>query len=344
MKILITGAAGFIGYHLVGKLAAGGEEIIGIDNINDYYDVSLKYDRLAATGIGAQSATWQLPVKSEIFGNYSFIRMNLEDAVQLKALFKKEQFDVVCHLAAQAGVRYSIDYPEKYISSNIIGFFNVLEACRQFNIKHLVYASSSSIYGNREKMPLTVGDNTDHPVSLYAATKKSNELMAYTYSHLYDFKTTGLRFFTVYGPWGRPDMAPVLFADAISNGTLIKVFNHGNLERDFTYIDDIIEGIIRVIEHSGVKKSPDEDEKRGAFLYNIGNGSPVKLMDFISTMEKALGKTALKEFLPMQPGDVLKTFADISGLKNDFGYAPNTALEQGIREFVSWYQSYYNKA
>ncbi|HCE58052.1 MAG TPA: NAD-dependent epimerase [Prolixibacteraceae bacterium] len=344
MKILITGAAGFIGYHLVGKLAACGEEIIGIDNINDYYDVSLKYDRLAATGIGAQSATWQLPVKSEIFGNYSFIRMNLEDAAQLKALFKKEQFDVVCHLAAQAGVRYSIDHPEKYISSNIIGFFNVLEACRQFNIKHLVYASSSSIYGNREKMPLTVGDNTDHPVSLYAATKKSNELMAYTYSHLYDFKTTGLRFFTVYGPWGRPDMAPVLFADAISNGTPIKVFNHGNLERDFTYIDDIIEGIIRVIEHSGVKKSSDEDEDRGAFLYNIGNGSPVKLMDFISTMEKALGKTALKEFLPMQPGDVLKTFADISGLKNDFGYAPNTALEQGIREFVSWYQSYYNKA
>jgi UDP-glucuronate 4-epimerase len=368
MKILITGTAGFIGFHLVKKLIVKGNIITGIDNINDYYDVQLKFSRLAQSGIGSIAVQWYQPVKSTLYPNYTFIRMNLEDQQELNHLFENENFDVVCHLAAQAGVRYSIDHPEKYISSNITGFFNVLEACRNYKVKHLVYASSSSVYGNQQKMPLSVDDVTDHPVSLYAATKKSNELMAYTYSHLYNLNTTGLRFFTVYGPWGRPDMAPVLFANAINSGTPIKVFNHGNLERDFTYIDDIIEGIDRVIHNQPApdKKSstnfpllptgkvPDQREDgvvtsaivgrmKGASLYNIGNGTPVKLMDFISTIEKAIGKEAQKEFLPMQPGDVLKTFADVSALKNDFGYAPNTTLDHGIREFIHWFQSYYKK-
>ncbi len=365
MKILITGVAGFIGFHLVSKLAEMGEEILGIDNINDYYDVELKYDRLASAGIGKQSASWQLPVQSEIFSNYTFIRMNLEDEAQLKILFENEQFDVVCHLAAQAGVRYSIDHPEKYISSNITGFFNVLEACRNYNVKHLVYASTSSVYGNQVKMPLSVDDATDHPVSLYAATKKSNELMAYAYSHLYNIKTTGLRFFTVYGPWGRPDMAPILFANAISKSKPIKVYNHGKLERDFTYIDDIIEGIVRVIHNppvqnkksstnfplrsggvsdqreDGVVASPIMGGMRGASLYNIGNGNPIKLLDFIKTLETALGKTAITEYLPMQPGDVYKTFADVTALKNDFDYSPQTSLEAGIEKFILWYNEYY---
>jgi len=386
MKILITGTAGFIGFHLVNKLIAGGNIITGIDNINDYYDVQLKFSRLAQSGIESNAEQWYQPVKSTLYPNYTFIRMNLEDKQELDTLFENENFDVVCHLAAQAGVRYSIDHPEKYISSNITGFFNVLEACRNYKVKHLVYASSSSVYGNQQKMPLSVDDVTEHPVSLYAATKKSNELMAYTYSHLYNLNTTGLRFFTVYGPWGRPDMAPVLFANAITSGTPIKVFNHGNLERDFTYIDDIIEGIYRVIHNPPVPNEKSStnfplltggvsDQREDGVveqdtsnqqpltsssdrpahecgvvlspatpphsIYNIGNGTPVKLMDFISTIEKAIGKEAQKEFLPMQPGDVLKTFADVSALKNDFGYAPNTSLQNGIAEFIKWFMQYY---
>ena len=344
MKILITGSAGFIGFHLVQNLIKHGHSILGVDNINNYYDVELKYARLKECGILRQAEQWNTPVQSTAFANYKFIRMNLEDRDLINQLFETEKFDVVCNLAAQAGVRYSLENPNAYISSNIVGFMNILEACRYNNIQHLVYASSSSVYGNSEKMPLSVTDSVDNPISLYAATKKSNELMAHTYSHLFNLRTTGLRFFTVYGPWGRPDMAPILFADAITKGKPIKVFNNGNLERDFTYIDDIVEGIIRVI-HSNIS----ENQKPGTVkhqsipysIYNIGNGNPTKLMDFIETMENALNVEAIKEFLPMQPGDVLKTFADVNALKNDFGYAPNTSLKNGIGEFVKWFKEYY---
>jgi UDP-glucuronate 4-epimerase len=281
-----------------------------------------------------------------MYPNYTFIRINLEDKEQLNRIFEAEKFDVVCNLAAQAGVRYSIENPLAYIASNIVGFANILEACRHNNIQHLVYASSSSVYGNSHKMPLSVTDPVDNPISLYAATKKSNELMAHTYSHLYKFRTTGLRFFTVYGPWGRPDMAPILFANAITKNEIIKVFNNGNLERDFTYIDDIVEGIIRVIDF---KKSGDQltditnqQQSSNYKIYNIGKGDPVKLMDFIETLETALNKKAEKEFLPMQPGDVLKTFADVETLKNDFGYEPKVSLKKGITEFAKWFRNYYN--
>lgn len=344
MKILVTGTAGFIGFHLAQKLLQKGDTIVGIDNINDYYDVNLKYDRLSKTGISKDAEKWHLKNQSSIFTGYSFIRMNLEDRDELNKLFQSEKFDAVCNLAAQAGVRYSIENPNAYISSNIVGFMNILEACRHNNIQHLVYASSSSVYGNSDKMPLSVTDPVDNPISLYAATKKSNELMAHTYSHLFNIRTTGLRFFTVYGPWGRPDMAPILFANAIANGKPIKVFNNGNLERDFTYVDDIVEGIVRLI-HSTIpeKQKPETGNQQSIpyFIYNIGIGNPVKLMDFIETMENALNMEAIKEFLPMQPGDVLKTFADVNALKNDFGYAPNTSLKKGIGEFVKWFKEYY---
>ena len=344
MKILITGAAGFIGFHLVQNLIKQDHSIIGIDNINNYYDVELKYARLKECGILKKAEQWNNPVQSTAFAHYRFIRMNLEDRDLINQLFESERFDVVCNLAAQAGVRYSLENPHAYISSNIAGFMNILEACRYNKIQHLVYASSSSVYGNSEKMPLSVSDSVDNPISLYAATKKSNELMAHTYSHLFKLRTTGLRFFTVYGPWGRPDMAPILFADAITKGKPIKVFNNGNLERDFTYVDDIVEGIVRVI-HSTVSgnQKPEAVNHQSIpyFIYNIGNGNPVKLMDFIETMENALNTEAIKEFLPMQPGDVLKTFADVNALKNDFGYAPNTSLKKGIGEFVKWFIEYY---
>lgn len=345
MKILVTGTAGFIGFHLVKKLLQKGGIIVGVDNINDYYDVNLKYDRLAKTGISGNSEKWHIKNRSSIYSNYTFIRMNLEDREELNQLFITEQFDAVCNLAAQAGVRYSIDNPHVYISSNIVGFMNILEACRHNNIQHLVYASSSSVYGNSEKMPLSVTDSVDNPISLYAATKKSNELMAHTYSHLFNLRTTGLRFFTVYGPWGRPDMAPVLFAEAITKGRPIKVFNNGYLERDFTYIDDIIEGIVRVI-HSTVtgnqqQATSKQKPETPCSIYNIGSGNPIKLMDFIETLENAFHKKSIKEFLPMQPGDVLKTFADVNALKNDFGYAPNATLKKGIGEFVKWFREYY---
>lgn len=348
MKILVTGTAGFIGYHLAKRLLERGDTVVGIDNINDLGDVSLKFARLAETGISTEAEKWHETVSSDKYPGYSFVRMNLEDTEQLEKLFEKEKFDKVCNLAAQAGVRYSLQNPHVYISSNITGFMNILESCRHHNIRHLVYASSSSVYGNNAKMPLSTGDNVDHPVSLYAATKKSNELMAHTYSHLFGLPTTGLRFFTVYGPWGRPDMAPFLFTKTILKGQPIKVFNHGNLQRDFTYVDDIVEGIIRVIDQSAkpvAGKNPGISESATApyKIYNIGNSAPVKLMDFISAIENALGKKAVKEFLPMQPGDVYSTEADVSDLINEMNYKPDTSLEKGINKFVEWFREFYGE-
>lgn len=334
MKILVTGAAGFIGFHLVNRLLHKGFEVVGIDNINDYYSPGLKYARLQQSGIRENASVWNQKSVSKTNPGYSFYRINLEDEVAINHLFETEKFDVVCNLAAQAGVRYSIKNPKAYIQSNIVGFLNVLEACRHNYVKHLVYASSSSVYGNSKKMPLSTSDSVDNPVSLYAATKKSNELMAYTYSHLYGIPTTGLRFFTVYGPWGRPDMAYFSFTKSILENIPIKIFNHGDLYRDFTYIDDIVEGIEKIL----VKKPENEPPYA---VYNIGNSSPVKLMDFIETIEKALEKEAIKEFHEMQPGDVYKTFADVSDLKKNFGYSPNTQLHKGIGEFVKWYKSYF---
>lgn len=343
MKILITGTAGFIGSFLAKKLLERGDTVVGIDNINDYYDVELKYSRLKESGISREAENWNVLQKSSLFPNYSFIRMNLEDKNAIDNLFEAEKFDAVCNLAAQAGVRYSLENPTAYINSNIVGFVNILEACRNHPVQHLVYASSSSVYGNSSKMPLSVTDSVDNPVSLYAATKKSNELMAHTYSHLFGLPTTGLRFFTVYGPWGRPDMAPIIFASSISQGKPIKVFNHGDLERDFTYIDDIVEGVVRVIDSPPKTKKTDAAEVSIPYsIYNIGNGNPVKLMDFIETMENAVGKKAIKEFYPMQPGDVYKTFADVSALKENFNYTPDTSIQNGLTEFIRWFKSYYS--
>lgn len=332
-KILVTGSAGFIGFHLVNQLVKSGIEVVGIDNINDYYSIDLKYARLSEAGISEKALEWNRKVVSDKYSNYSFVRMNMEDREQIDQLFQQEKFDIVCNLAAQAGVRYSIENPHAYINSNVVGFMNILEACRHNNIQHLVYASSSSVYGNSAQMPLSVDDRVDNPISLYAATKKSNELMAHTYSHLYGIPTTGLRFFTVYGPWGRPDMAYFSFTNNILEDTPIKVFNHGDLYRDFTYIDDIVDGIEKILFNP-----LGENAYR---LYNIGNSTPIKLMDFIETIEKTLGKAAIKEYHDMQPGDVYKTFADVSALEKDFGYSPNTPLKKGINDFVKWYKSYY---
>jgi UDP-glucuronate 4-epimerase len=332
LKILVTGTAGFIGYHLAKKLLERGDEVVGLDNINDYYDVNLKYARLAELGIHGTDAlaSANTMIQSSTYPKHKFIKANLEDSGVINKLFETEKFDAVCNLAAQAGVRYSIENPHAYIQSNVVGFLNILEACRNFGVKNLAYASSSSVYGLNESQPFKTTDKTDTPISLYAATKKSNELMAHTYSHLYGIQTTGLRFFTVYGPWGRPDMAPMLFADAISNDRAIKVFNHGNMSRDFTYIDDIVDGVIKVI-----------DNPSNCNVYNIGNNAPVSLMEFIETLEEALGKKAEKNFMPMQDGDVVSTYADVSGLMNDFGYKPDTKLSDGIGEFVKWYKSFY---
>ena len=346
MKILITGTAGFIGFHLAKRLLERGDEVVGIDNINDYYDVNLKYARLAETGISREAEKWHTPVQSTKYPSYMFVRMNLEDRDALTALFEKEKFDNVCNLAAQAGVRYSLENPYTYIESNIVGFVNILEACRHYNIRHLVYASSSSVYGNNTKMPLSTSDNVDHPISLYAATKKSNELMAYTYSHLFGIPTTGLRFFTVYGPWGRPDMALFLFTKAIINDESVKIFNYGNMTRDFTYIDDIIEGVVRVIDKppltsAHTKPDPSSSNIAPYKIYNIGNSNPVKLMDYIEYLEKLLGKKANKEFLPIQPGDVPNTYADVSDLVRDIGYKPATKVDDGMREFIQWYKEFY---
>ena len=335
MKILVTGAAGFIGFHLSQVLVKGGHKVVGLDNINDYYDTNLKYARLKELGILKEEAQnfYNLSSSKLFYDNFQFIRMNLEDEKELNELFYKQSFEVVCNLAAQAGVRYSIENPKAYISSNIVGFANLLESCREFKIKHLLYASSSSVYGANKKIPFETTDSVDHPVSLYAATKKSNELMAHTYSHLYNIPTTGLRFFTVYGPWGRPDMAMFLFTDAIINNRSIKVFNYGKMERDFTYIDDIVEGVRRIIDKS-------VDQRELYKIYNIGNNKSVKLLDFISKIEKYLGKIAEKEMLPIQDGDVEKTWANVEDLIRDYNYKPNTAIEKGVGEFVDWYKNF----
>ena len=340
MKILVTGAAGFIGYHTVLKLISSNHEIVGMDNLNDYYDVDLKYARLNELGIKRKEAEkfQGLTLSEKYSNNFKFIRMNLEDRLNLPSLFRVEKFDVVCNLAAQAGVRYSIENPETYIDSNVVGFLNVLECCRNYQIRHLVYASSSSVYGLNKKVPFETSDNVDHPISLYAATKKSNELMAHTYSHLYGFPTTGLRFFTVYGPWGRPDMAMFLFTEAMIKGNPIKVFNKGDMERDFTYIDDIVEGVVRIIEKSTEERTANQELYK---LYNIGNNKSVKLLDFIEAIEQSLGVTAKKEMLPMQPGDVAATWANVDNLMRDYDYCPNTPIKKGIDNFVDWYKKYY---
>lgn len=336
MKVLVTGAAGFIGFHVSKKLLELGHEVVGIDNINDYYDVNLKYDRLKELGIDRQDTeVFYANCSSYSYPDFRFFRMNLEDKTELSDLFKNQNFEVVCNLAAQAGVRYSLENPDVYIQSNIVGFLNILECSRYHNIKHLVYASSSSVYGNNAKIPFSETDQVDTPVSLYAATKKSNELMAHTYSHLYQIPTTGLRFFTVYGPWGRPDMSPILFADAISNNRSIKVFNNGDMERDFTFIDDIVDGVIRVIEYNV------EHRKELYKVYNIGNNCSVKLLDFIEVMESSFKTKAIKNLMPMQMGDVKRTWADVSRLKKDFNYNPKTNIKEGVSKFADWYLKYY---
>lgn len=340
MKILVTGSAGFIGFHLVQRLCRRGDTVIGIDNLCDYYLVSLKYARLRESGIDPDKIVRGHAVKSSIFENYTFCRLDITDLPALTEMFRQEKFDAIVNLAAQAGVRYSIENPYAYIQSNIVGFINLLECARQFPPRHFVYASSSSVYGGNTKTPFSETDRVDNQVSIYAATKKSNELMANVYSKLYGLPTTGLRFFTVYGPWGRPDMAPMLFARAILAGEPIKVFNNGDLSRDFTYIDDIIEGVIRVIDHTPEKS---EQNPVPATVYNIGHGSPVGLMNFIRTMEKALQRKAIMEFMPMQPGDVYTTFADTSRLQNELGYSPSVNLSEGITAFASWYKKYTGK-
>lgn len=349
MRILITGTAGFIGFHLAMLLAKKGHSIYGIDNINDYYDPRLKQDRLRNSGFDIDEIeSSPQSVKSTKFPDYQFKKIFLEDKENLYKVFAEFQPEIVVNLAAQAGVRYSLTHPEAYIDANITGFLNVLEACRKYPVKQLLYASSSSVYGLNKKMPFSVQHNVDHPVSLYAATKKSNELMAHTYSHLFGIPTTGLRFFTVYGPWGRPDMALFIFTKAILTGETIDVFNHGNMERDFTYVDDIVTGISKMIEKSEFNQKLWDPMNPGASsssapykLYNIGNNSPVKLLDFIKNIEKSTGKKAKMNMKDMQAGDVEKTWADVDSLIHEFDYKPNTAVSVGIKNFVDWYREYY---
>ena len=334
-KILVTGAAGFIGSHLCHRLLVDGHKVTGLDNLSDYYDVRLKKDRLQ---------------RLEGQPDFRFIKMDLVDRKDLSALFVRERFDRVAHIAAQPGVRYSIKNPHAYINSNIVGFANILEDCRHNGVKHLVYASSSSVYGANESVPFSVHDNVDHPLSLYAASKKANELMAHTYSHLYDLPTTGLRFFTVYGPWGRPDMAYFLFTRAILEGKPIDVYNHGKMRRDFTYIDDIIEGVVRVLDRPAAPnpnwdgKRPDPGTSKAPWrIYNIGNNNPVELMDFIRAIEEALGVKAEMKMMPIQPGDMLETFADIDSLAEQADFRPTTSIKEGIHAFTDWYRKYYGK-
>lgn len=330
MKILITGAAGFIGFHTAKYFAEKGNEVVGLDNINNYYDVELKYARLDETGIRKELIQNHQSIQSTKYPNYRFIKADLQDKVFIDNLFANEHFDGICHLAAQAGVRHSIENPYAYINSNITGFMNILEACRFYPVKHLVYASSSSVYGMNKKVSFSESDKVDSPVSLYAASKKSNELMAHAYSKLYNIPTTGVRFFTVYGPWGRPDMAPFLFMNAIINESTIKVFNHGKLSRDFTYIDDIIAGLSAIIDFPSTKDLPYR-------IYNIGSGKPIRLLDFIAVIEKATGKKAIKEMIDMQDGDVYQTYADTSILEHDLKYKPNTTIQEGINQLYRWY-------
>jgi UDP-glucuronate 4-epimerase len=349
MKILVTGAAGFIGAYVAQRLVERGDEVVGIDNLNDYYNPQLKIDRLKSlldTDVDISGAT---PVVSR-HANFTFIKLAIEDRQAMASLFEREHFDVVVNLAAQAGVRYSIENPFAYIDSNLLGFANIIEGCRQSKVKHLVYASSSSVYGLNGNTPYQESHSIAHPVSLYAATKKADELMAHAYSHLYAIPTTGLRFFTVYGPWGRPDMSPALFSDAILNDSPIKVFNNGDMFRDFTYIDDIVEGVIRVID---TPAQPDENwdaanpnpatSSAPYRIYNIGNSNPVKLMDFIKAIETAIGKEAEKIMLPMQSGDVIGTYADTTLLQRDVDFKPNTPLSVGMQKYIDWYKNYYNK-
>lgn len=333
MKILLTGTAGFIGFHTAKKLLERGDDVVGLDNLNDYYDVNLKKGRLALL---------------EPFDNYTHVTMSLEDRDGIASLFKQEKFDRVINLAAQAGVRYSLINPHAYMDSNIVGFMNILEGCRHSEVEHLVYASSSSVYGMNTRMPFSVHHNVDHPVSLYAASKKANELMAHTYSHLYRLPTTGLRFFTVYGPWGRPDMAMFIFTKAILEGKPIDVFNHGKMKRDFTYIDDIVEGVVRTMDNVAVpnpdwnSETPDSATSAAPYkIYNIGNNSPVELMHLIKTIESTIGKEAQKNMMPIQPGDVPATFADVDDLIQDVGFKPATPIEEGVRRFVEWYRNFY---
>ncbi len=333
MKILVTGAAGFIGFYTAAALLKRGDDVVGLDNLNDYYDVSLKEARLS---------------KLQSFDSFEFSRIDLADRERIEALFREHKFDKVINLGAQAGVRYSLENPHAYMDSNIVGFINILEGCRHNDVKHLVYASSSSVYGANTTKPFSVNHNVDHPLSLYAASKKSNELMAHTYAHLYRIPVTGLRFFTVYGPWGRPDMALFLFTKKILEGDPIDIFNNGHHARDFTYIDDIVEGVLRTTDHIAQPDlkwdgdTPDPATSTAPYrVYNIGNNQPVKLMDFIQHIENAIGQEAKKNFLPMQPGDVLETFADIDALKHDVDFFPKTPIDTGIKRFVEWYRDYY---
>lgn len=346
MKILVTGTAGFIGYHLTRRLVSRGDEVVGLDSINDYYDVRVKHGRLEQLGLPVPGRNDQEPVPSSWVPNLRFVRMDLADKAGVSRLFETERFDRVVSLAAQAGVRYSLTHPDTYISSNVQGFLNLLEAARSYPVEHLVYASSSSVYGIDKLMPFGETGAADHPASLYAVSKRANELMAHSYSHLYGIPTTGLRFFTVYGPWGRPDMALFLFTKAMLEGQPIDVFNYGDMKRDFTYVDDIVEGLVRVLDRvpagdpawdgrqSGVGPAP-------ARVYNIGNGAPVRLMDFIEALEAELGITAEKNLLPIQPGDVPATWADCTALERDTGYRPSTDVRDGIRAFVAWYKEFF---
>jgi UDP-glucuronate 4-epimerase len=335
-RILVTGAAGFIGYHLAERLLVRGDEVVGLDNLNDYYDVTLKQARLT---------------RLEGRPCFTFIKADLADRAAIEALFADHAFDAVLHMAAQAGVRYSLSNPHAYVQSNLVGFINILEGCRHQAIKHLVFASSSSVYGANTKLPFSVHDNVDHPISLYAASKKANELMAHTYAHLYRLPCTGLRFFTVYGPWGRPDMAAFKFTKAILVGEPIEVYNHGRMRRDFTYIDDIVEGVIRAMDRIPQPDSnwsgerPDSGSSNAPYrLYNIGNHSPVELERFIAVLEAALGHQAIRKLIPMQPGDVPATYADVGDLRRDVGFSPDTPIEEGIRRFVAWYREYHKSA
>ncbi len=354
MKILVTGTAGFIGSALALRLAKRGDEVIGLDSINDYYDVRVKYGRLLRDGViedieDGANIEYNTLLTSSKYSNLKFIKLNLEDRENLFKLFEREEFDAVCNLAAQAGVRYSLKNPYAYIDSNIVGFMNILEGCRNFGVKNLSYASSSSVYGLNDKLPFSTEDSVDHPISLYASTKKSNELMAHTYSHLYDISTTGLRFFTVYGPWGRPDMALFLFVKSALEGRAIDVYNSGNMLRDFTYIDDIVEGVVRVIDNPAKPDLNWRDTKRISTstapykVYNIGNNNPVKLMDFIKAIENRLGREIEKNMMPIQAGDVPATYADVSDLVEDLGYKPATPIQEGIDKFIDWYLEFFGR-
>jgi len=349
MKILITGTAGFIGFHLSKRLLERGDTVVGIDNINDYYDVNLKHARLNQSGVDHSELIYGKPIASKKYENYTFIKLDLCDKKGLEDCFKTYQFDAVCNLAAQAGVRYSLTNPDAYIEANIKGFLNVLECSRHFKVGHLLYASSSSVYGLNKKMPFSAHDNVDHPVSLYAASKKSNELMAHAYSHLFNLPTTALRFFTVYGPWGRPDMALFLFTKAILEGKPIEVFNNGEMKRDFTYVDDIVEGIVRVFDQPAQsnpnwdEKNPDPATSRAPFaVYNIGRGAPVNLLDFVEEIENETGIKAKKIFLPMQDGDVAETSANVDDLKYQLSYEPSVSVKEGVKNFVNWFTTFYH--